>query len=69
MKQAVVEGKLIGDVELELRRAVNGAAGGEKQMLLLAQINNRADIERRVVGLTDLPRGLVIHLRPNQNIR
>jgi len=69
MKQAVVESELIGDVELEFRRAVNRAASGEKQMLLLAEINDRADVERRVVGLADLPRGLVLHLRANQNIR
>ena len=69
MKQAVIESKLIGDVKLKFRGAVDGAAGGEEHMLLHAEINDRADIERRVVGPTDLPRGLMIYLRSKENIR
>ena len=47
VKQAVVEGELPGNVALEIYWAVNRTARREKQVLMLAEINHRPDVERR----------------------
>ena len=46
MEKFRAEGELPGDVALKIRRAVNRTAGGEEQMLMFGEINDRADIER-----------------------
>ena len=69
LEQAVVKRELPGDVTLELRRAVNGPASREEQMLLLAEINDRADVERGAyIGKVGLIRGLMINFRANEHI-
>jgi hypothetical protein len=69
MEQAVVEGELVGDVELEVDRAVDRAADGEEQMMLLAQVDNRPDVEGRAdVGKIRLVDGLVENLDAQQNV-
>ena len=69
LEQAVVKCKLPGDVTLELRRPVrHGSAGGEKQMMVLAEINDRAEVECRVAAITDLQRRLMVNFGPNQDI-
>ncbi len=69
MKQAVVEGELIGDVALKIHRAVNGAAHGKEQVMVVGEVNDGADIEGgagvRKVGLR---RSLMIYFRADGNI-
>src|ERR1022692_142031 len=68
-KQAVVKGELIGDVALKIHRPVNRTARREQQMMMLVEINGRADVERRAgVGKIGLQGRLMKHLRANQHI-
>ena len=69
MEQAVVTGKLIGDVTVKSHRAVNGPADREKQMVILTQINHRACVERRAgIGKVGLRLRLMIDLHANEHI-
>ena len=68
-QQAVIKRELIGDVTLEPRRAVDGTAGGEKQMMPLAQIDDRSDVKRRAdVGEVGFIIGLMIKLHTDEDI-
>ena len=44
------KGELVGDINLKVRRAVNGTSGGKKQMLMPGEINDRSEVEGRVAA-------------------
>ena len=69
MQQAVVKSKLIGNVALKFHRAFNGSAHREEQMVMVIEINHRADIKSSSqIGKICLIRSLVIDLYANEHI-
>src|ERR1039457_6580854 len=46
MEKFRAEGELPGDITLKIRRPVQRAPGGKQQMLMLGEINHRAEVER-----------------------
>lgn len=46
VEDAVVEGKLKGDIGLKINRPANRTTGGKKQMVVIGEIINCAQIER-----------------------
>ena len=68
MKKFQTEGELPGDIDLKISRTVNRTAGGEEQMLVFGEINDRAHIERGIVPAAGLHGGAVINFAANQDI-
>src|SRR5208282_1373110 len=68
MEKFRAEGELPGDVNLEISRAVNRTAGGEEQMLVFGEINDRSQVERGVIPAAGLHGGAVINFAADQEI-
>ncbi len=68
-RRSVVERKLIGNVALKSHRAVNGPANRAEQMVMVTEINHRADVKRGAdIGKVGLILGLMIDLHANEHI-
>ena len=68
MEKFRAEGELPGDITLKIRRAVQRAPGGKQQMLMLGEINHRAEVERGVRASAGGQRGAMINFRAEQNL-
>src|ERR1035437_2185453 len=68
MEKFRAKGELVGDINLKVRRAVNGTSGGKKQMLMPSEINDRSEVEGRVAAPAGFHRGAMINFRSEQNI-
>src|ERR1017187_7223790 len=68
MKEFRAEGELPGDVNLNIRRAVNRTAGGEEQMLVFGEINDRSHVERRVAPAASLHGGAMVNFTADQDV-
>ena len=49
MEKAIVEGELPGKITLEINVASDGTAGGEKQMLVVVEIEGCSNVESSAV--------------------
>src|ERR1035437_2685138 len=68
MEKFRAKGELVGDINLKVRRAVNGTSGGKKQVLVPGEINDRSEVEGRVAAPAGCHRGAMINFRAEQNI-
>src|ERR1022692_894397 len=69
LEQAVIKRELIGDVTLKSHRAINGSANRKEQMVMITEINHRADVKRSAnIGIVGLIRALMIDLHANEHI-
>jgi hypothetical protein len=69
MKDLGPKGELIGNVALKTDRPVDRASGGEKQMSMLAEINNHPDVKCRAdIGEIGLIDGLMRNFRADEHI-
>src|ERR1035437_9327179 len=67
MEKFRAKGELVGDINLKVRRAVNGTSGGKKQMLMPGKINDRSEVEGRVAASAGFHHGAMINSPPEQN--
>src|SRR5664280_3564062 len=68
MEKFRAKGELVGDINLKVRRAVNGTSGGKKQVLMPGEINDRSEVECRVAAPAGCHRGAMTNFRAEQNI-
>src|ERR1039458_675290 len=68
MKEFRAEGELPGDVNLKISRAVKGTAGGEEQMLMFGEINDRSQVEGSVIPAAGLRGGAMINFAADQDV-
>ena len=68
MENFRAEGELPGDVSLKIGRAVKRTSGGKEQVLMLAEINDGAEVEGDIVAAAGGHRGVIIDFSAERNV-